>query len=98
MHKPARRRSVWVPIFIAAAIAETAAFAASYFYYRRLNHSQESRYWMYQNFKPGFECELNCICGSGHSYLFTKSFSFVLRLTCWRKALPISCLNINCAC
>ncbi|XP_029825656.1 uncharacterized protein LOC121834271 [Ixodes scapularis] len=55
MRKPALRRSVWGPIVIAAAIAETAAFGVSYFYYRRLNHSQEYRYWMYQNFKPGLE-------------------------------------------
>lgn len=37
------------------AVAELAAFGGCYYYYRRLNHSQEYRYWMYQNFRPGLE-------------------------------------------
>uniref|UniRef100_A0A6M2CP27 Putative conserved secreted protein n=1 Tax=Rhipicephalus microplus TaxID=6941 RepID=A0A6M2CP27_RHIMP len=37
------------------AVAEAAAFCGCYYYYRRLNRSQEYRYWMYQNFKPGLE-------------------------------------------
>ncbi|KAL1474366.1 hypothetical protein MTO96_020890 [Rhipicephalus appendiculatus] len=37
------------------AVAEVAAFCGCYYYYRRLNRSQEYRYWMYQNFRPGLE-------------------------------------------
>ncbi|XP_072145270.1 protein CEBPZOS-like isoform X2 [Dermacentor andersoni] len=38
-----------------ATVAEVVAFCGCYYYYRRLNSSQEYRYWMYQNFRPGLE-------------------------------------------
>lgn len=42
------------------AVVELAAFGGAYYYYRRLNRSQEYRYWMYQNFKPGLEMYYKC--------------------------------------
>lgn len=41
--------------WIVATVVEASVIAGCYCYYRRLNHSQESRYWLYQHFKPGLE-------------------------------------------
>lgn len=41
--------------WLVTAAAEFAALGALYYYYRRLNQSQESRYWLYQNYKPCLE-------------------------------------------
>uniref|UniRef100_A0A023G9B1 Putative secreted protein n=1 Tax=Amblyomma triste TaxID=251400 RepID=A0A023G9B1_AMBTT len=56
MLRKSRARRTFIGTSLAAvAVAELAAAGVCYYYYRRLNRSQEYRYWMYQNFKPGLE-------------------------------------------
>ncbi|KAH7942351.1 hypothetical protein HPB49_023225 [Dermacentor silvarum] len=38
-----------------ATVVEVAALGGCYYYYRHLDRSQESRYWLFQHFRPGLE-------------------------------------------
>nr|DAA34641.1 TPA_inf: hypothetical secreted protein 153 [Amblyomma variegatum] len=55
LRKTRARRALAGTSLVAVAVAELAAVGACYYYYRRLSRSQEYRFWMYQNFKPGLE-------------------------------------------